>query len=258
MELPRRRLWPERPAAEFTIGLDLGQSRDYTALSAIERIRHESPSGIHVTYELRALERWPLGTRYPKIVADVAALLARAPLAPAESTLVVDRTGVGAAVCDLFVEAGLDPVQVTLTAGMAVSRAGRQVHLPKREAVHTALALLQTGRLTLAASLPLLETLVHELTNFAIKVDLRTGADRYESWRESVHDDLVLSLALACWVAQFWDPTETDEATAQSLQDYLGDAWQPWAQALPEEARRWGRINGHRGAYRERRRLPRA
>jgi hypothetical protein len=35
--------------------------------------------------------------------------------------------------------------------------------------------------------------------NFKVKVNLATGHDSYEAWRESVHDDLVLAVALACW-----------------------------------------------------------
>jgi hypothetical protein len=34
------------------------------------------------------------------------------------------------------------------------------------------------------------------------KVNIKTGHDSYESWRESVQDDLVLAVALGCWHAE--------------------------------------------------------
>jgi hypothetical protein len=51
---------------------------------------------------------------------------------------------------------------------------------------------LQSGRLKIARGLPEAETLVNELLNFKSKISA-AGHDSYEAWRESVHDDLVLS-----------------------------------------------------------------
>ena len=45
------------------------------------------------SYAVRFLRRWPLGTRYPAIVADVVGLLACPPLP--RSPLAIDQTGVG-------------------------------------------------------------------------------------------------------------------------------------------------------------------
>ncbi|MDD1753960.1 MAG: hypothetical protein LUQ38_12840 [Methanotrichaceae archaeon] len=41
-----------------------------------------------------------------------------------------------------------------------------------------------------------------ELLNFKVKIDPQTAHDSYSAWRESEHDDLVLSVALACWYAE--------------------------------------------------------
>jgi hypothetical protein len=38
-------------------------------------------------------------------------------------------------------------------------------------------------------------------------VNIATGNDSYEAWREGIHDDLVLSVALACWFAEQFKPT---------------------------------------------------
>lgn len=34
-----------------------------------------------------------------------------------------------------------------------------------------------------------------------MKINLKTAHDSYEAWHEGVHDDLVLSVALASWTA---------------------------------------------------------
>jgi len=51
----------------FIIGLDLGQSMDYSALVVVECQGTVSPH-----YAVRHLHRWPLQTSYPSIVQDVA------------------------------------------------------------------------------------------------------------------------------------------------------------------------------------------
>jgi hypothetical protein len=46
-----------------------------------------------------------------------------------------------------------------------------------------------------------------ELLNFRVTINLATGYDRYEAWREGDHDDLVLAAALAVWSARKPQPT---------------------------------------------------
>jgi len=40
------------------------------------------------------------------------------------------------------------------------------------------------------------------LLNFKVKIDPKTAHDSYESWRESIHDDMVLSAAMSTWYAE--------------------------------------------------------
>lgn len=72
-------------------------------------------------FELRHLERLALGTPYPAQVAYVAELLARPPLIGDGTSLVVDSTGVGRAVFDLFKRGGLSPQGITITGGQDAS-----------------------------------------------------------------------------------------------------------------------------------------
>ena len=91
----------------YSVGLDLGQSQDYTAIAVAERRNIPVPQGSrpHHVYAIPHLERFPLGTSYPAIVERVAEVLAMRELQGAR--LAVDSTGVGAAVVDLLWKVGL-------------------------------------------------------------------------------------------------------------------------------------------------------
>lgn len=188
----------------YVVGLDLGQAADFTALAVIERSAGAAGSD-HPVYAVRHLQRWPLRTAYTQLVSDVTQLLQRPPLKGATQALVVDATGVGAAVVDLFKEASLGAdnlVPVTITSGADVQgddRAGWRV--PKRDLVGVVQVLLQHRRLKIAASLREAETLLKELEGFRVKISA-AGNDTWGAWRDGTHDDLVLAVALACWYAE--------------------------------------------------------
>ena len=197
------------------LGVDLGQMNDFTALSVLqtqERPRHprwlvygvdsEPPGPAHRSYDLRYLERVALGTPYPAVVDQVQAMrehLARA----GEVSVVVDATGVGAPVVDLFEREGVPVIPVSITGGDTVGeRTGGGFTVPKRDLVTNLQALFQMQQLRIAEGLALADTFVKELANFRLKLNLVTGHDRFEALREGEHDDLVLSVALAGWYAE--------------------------------------------------------
>ena len=184
----------------FYIGLDLGQAQDYTALTVIER-KHFNYSLPREQYHVRHLERPKLGTPYPAIVEKVQDLM-QSPQLLNRTALVVDATGVGRPVVDLFRKAGLRPVAITITGGNSVGSGDGGYHVPKRDLVSTLQVLFQTGRLKVAGDLKLAPVLVDELLNFKVKINVKTAHDSYEAWREGIHDDLVLAVALACWYGE--------------------------------------------------------
>jgi hypothetical protein len=186
----------------FILSVDLGQANDYTAVSIVEQIRPQA--GGEAGYLLRYLHRPPLGTTYPAIVGQVLSLLDRAPLSRLQTPLVVDRTGVGAAVTDMFTAQGVRPRAITIHGGDGVTDTDPwNMRVPKRDLASTLVAVFQTERLKIAAGLELAPVLATELLNFKVKVNIQTGHDSYESWRESVHDDLVLSVAMGCWYGEY-------------------------------------------------------
>lgn len=175
-------------------GLDLGQAADYTAIAGLEAVERK---GKQPEYRLRHLERMPLRTPYPEIVERVRALLVLAP----ESQLVVDSTGVGRPVVDLFRHHDVYPVAVTITAGAAQTHDAQtnEWHVPKRALVSTLQVLLQSGRLKIAKRLPAAQALVTELTNF--KFRMTQSAHLTFDAKSGEHDDLVIAVALAAWRA---------------------------------------------------------
>lgn len=60
---------------------------------------------------------------------------------------------------------------------------------------------LQRGGLKIAAGLQYGETLVREMTSMEVRVTA-AGNEQFGAWREGTHDDLVFSVALACWCAR--------------------------------------------------------
>ncbi len=155
---------------------------------------------------VRHLERLPLGTPYPRVVERVGSILASPPLADRPTALVIDATGVGTGVVDMFVHAGLYPIPVSIHGGDKVlpqEPVGYRV--PKRDLVAAVQVLLQNERLKVARALPEAETLRRELQNFRVKIDPKTAHDSYSHWREAEHDDLVLAAALAAWFRGWWN-----------------------------------------------------
>lgn len=174
----------------FTVGIDLGQAFDYTAFAILEEKKLRR-------YDLRHVERHR-NVPYPALVDRTRELVSRL---RGHVSLAVDATGVGRPVVDMLEEARIpaDLYALTLTGGDAVQREGFRIRVPKRDVVSSVACLLQTGRLRIPRSLPGAEVLERELVRFRAKITL-SGHDTYEAWREADHDDLVLAVALGCWL----------------------------------------------------------
>ena len=183
----------------YLLGLDLGQAADFSALAIAER-----PGGFVAdpTYSVRDLRRWPLHTPYRTIIDDVRATLTANELRR-RASLVVDGTGVGRPIVEQFQEAITSAaiVPVLITGGSEQTYENGWWHTPKRNLASVLAVLLQNGRLKVASALAEAETLMKEMSNFRVKITL-AGNDTYSAWREGLHDDLVLAVALAAWAGE--------------------------------------------------------
>ncbi len=199
------------------VALDIGKQSDPTALSLLEwelpvfrpgMAQAPAPPVYHVV----TLKRWPLGTPYMEIGRKLVKFLELPELWGA--VLVIDRSGVGDAVAEIFIDQlnraqtkANGFVMVTITAGAEVTHVGPGAwRVAKVQLCSIIKMLLSTGRLVVLPGVPERKTLIDELQNFQIK--LTAAANETFEARQGRHDDMVLSVALGCWAAESldWNP----------------------------------------------------
>ncbi len=195
--------------SRYFVGLDLGQSQDFTAMAVLERAeltgQWDPVAYGHrkmVAERLRHLERVPLGTPYPEVVERVRAVTRSGELL-GQCHLAVDATGVGRPVVDLLRrgDLGCGILAAVITAGNAETMVKGYYHVPKRDLMVGLQVLLQRGALQIAAGLKFGRALVEEMTAMRVK-QTASGHEQFGAWREGEHDDLVFAVALAHWGAR--------------------------------------------------------
>src|SRR6516165_6017649 len=144
-------------------------------------------------YRVHHIERLPLRTPYPAQVARVAYIKNRL---PRDATLVIDDGG-SRGVGDMFVDAGLDPIRVSIVHGLDTHWNDRRVTVPKATLVSMLVARMHAGELFVHETLKDWPVLRRELLNFRPEIT-RTGVETWNA-RSGEHDDLVLSLSMAIW-----------------------------------------------------------
>lgn len=213
-------------AGDFFVGVDLGQSRDFTAIVVVERVDFVPPpatrtrNGTSVVavkhHHVRLCERPRLGTPYPDVVRRVRAIFDGIG-SPAD--LVVDASGVGRPVVDLFEQARVYPIAVTITGGDTAMQNGAAYRVPKRDLVSTLEVVLQERRLKIAQEMPDQSALVDELLNFRATF-ARSGHESFAAGG-SGHDDFVMALALAVWRSR-----TTERRPVQAPVSGVSEAWE--------------------------------
>jgi hypothetical protein len=187
----------------YSIGVDLGQQHDHTAIAIVESAERILDLRDPITYEhrrekrtrLRHLERIRLGTSYPDVVGNIKSIAA-SPALESRSTLIVDATGVGAPIVDLLKRAQLrcQVIPVTITSGDRPSSDGSAHRVPKRDLIAGLQVLFEDPSFDIAIGLAFTKPLVDELARMRATVSA-AGHDRYNGPK----DDLVLALSLAAW-----------------------------------------------------------
>ena len=177
--------------AKYTLGLDLGQQSDYTVLTVAEPVfKDNGELSIRVPY----MYRFPLRMSYVHIVEYISEFIENRKLL--DYVLVVDHTGVGRPVIDLFRDHNINSVGLTITGGHK-SRwvTGRDVTAPKLELISRLQMAIQCNTLEIAKGMKCLDILIKELINFTLRIG---NTIKMEAGSGS-HDDTVLSLAMAVW-----------------------------------------------------------
>ena len=149
---------------------------------------------------VRHLERIGLGTSYVDVVDRVRELVWSDALR-GKTKLVVDATGAGAPVVDLFrkdeeLKRACELLAVTITSGTVAGRGPKKGdwQVPKQDLMTGLVLMLEAGKLGIARGLEEAGRLVEELVRYG----------REEGFR----DDLALALALACWKVRMDYPAD--------------------------------------------------
>jgi len=225
------------------IGVDLGQSADYTAISygvyggekQIVPLSEtdensqpvEKPVRMEPVIHIRYLERLQLGTPYETQVDRLRKIYDRVKTDTGKvPMLIVDGTGVGRAVVEMIQKAGMHPIVVTVTGGNTVTKTGRDWHVPKKELVSPAIVGIQNGTVQIARSLEHAELLKKEMQDFKLKINIATGNESFEAWRESTHDDLVFSVSLVVYA--FRTSTEPGVCARTIIPSKYNEGRTPW------------------------------
>jgi len=206
------------PVIFLTIGMDLGQRRDPTAIAVLELIDHTTNRAApSFRYETRHIERLPLGTKYPAVAARLAEVQRNATQAAYQAhfnrtgsadvriavTTFIDATGAVPAL-DMFREQGLDVVPCFFTHGDRRTEQGDTVTIGKAWLVNRLQSLAQADRLHLPPGHPEAAAMMRELQDYEIRVD-GDANDRYGAFKVGTHDDLVTALGLAAqWSPPAW------------------------------------------------------
>lgn len=202
-----------KPEEAYVMGSDLGQSQDPTAIAVLhhtrtpldswttDMVRRTIRQDVEEFYDIEHAERVPLNTSYPDVVEHIRQLLDRPPLRD-RCDLVIDESGVGRAVGDMFEAAGLRPIRVTITSGIDAVRQPERPRcwsVGKPYLISGVDARLHSGELRFAAEIGEASALAEELKDFRRHVT-DAGRATYQA-RTGRHDDLVLAVAIALWWA---------------------------------------------------------
>lgn len=205
----------------YYIGVDIGQAYDYSAIAGLkvhQRFREKSslpgtiqyehePQMIVSNYQLKILEQIPIGTKYQEIVRMLQKITEHIEIARAHY-LIVDMTGVGRPVVEMMRDAGLAPIGVQITSGYAIGENDYGYNVPKKDIVATLLTIYQNGRIEEPEDNEFVPIFEEQLKSFHYKINPR-GHETFQAERESIHDDLVLAVALAAWYAERSEAPET-------------------------------------------------
>jgi hypothetical protein len=208
---------------EFLFGLDLGCAADFSVLTVIEQSWDQDDRW---QLDVRDALKYPLRTSYPKVVENVKRIVESPACRPLldipppgdmggpirrirapRPRLVIDGTGVGEGIVELFIAAGIDAdlIPVKITGGTTASKQkwpsdyGLECfNVAKVQLVAALQAALQTGRLLFAPEMNERRAMIDELAKFTKRTTPK-GNETFAAERD--HDDVVMSLAIAVWVA---------------------------------------------------------
>jgi phage FluMu gp28-like protein len=195
--------------SRYFLGVDLGKYQDYTALALVEKRterlygmdwvrRAQREEGVEVRYLLRMMRRLQQGTSYERVVEEVKRVADGVEKA-GRCEVVVDATGLGAAVVEMLERGVRRVAPVVITGGETARGDGRSSWVPKKDLMSQLAVALEKRELRGAREIRERGLVERELKEMRITRGA-SGGEKYGS-PAGGHDDLVMALALACWRA---------------------------------------------------------
>ena len=147
-------------------------------------------------FQIGMIRRLPLGTDYNAVVATVHELLRHC---PSGTDLVIDGTGIGKPVADMFKYKGVLPWCVTTTAGIeqTIEHGRCTANVPKLMLISRVQSLLFEQRLKVQSDLPEAEAFLEELRDF--RVEFSASGNMTFNAKSGRHDDMINAAAVATW-----------------------------------------------------------
>lgn len=124
---------------------------------------------------------------------------------------IIDGTGIGEAVYDIYTSVGLDPLKIIFTSGETVSVEQKRekpsqrfgtvsgYKVPKVDMVSAAQVVFQQGRIRFAEDIEYRDECFQQLQAFVGKVNEKTHNVKYENLTDEIHDDFVVNILMASW-----------------------------------------------------------
>lgn len=189
-------------------GLDLGQSRDHSALCAVEKVRLDPPVYRRKwQYIVRLLNEYSLGLDYTDQVAEFVKVLSHPALR--KSRVAVDYTGVGRPVYDMLAKARppvlLFPMLTHAGKESTFDEDTREIHVPKLDVVTNLQILIQLGLIHAHPKLPTYERLTKQFEKYKLRMKespLRKKKTETFGAESGFNDDLVSAVMTACWLGE--------------------------------------------------------
>lgn len=208
----------ELPDVEYIIGQDIAKKVDYTT-TVIHRIVPELIKGT-TTNRIYKFEdvvfRDKRQLKYTELPVYTKELLESLDLA-GNSVLLVDGTGVGEAVYDLYEDAALDPLKIIFGSGESVSVQRQRDKgnwstsrfgsisayvVPKVDLVGSLQVYVQQGKLRQAEGLAFMADVENQYRNFVGRINEKTKYVKYGNSSDEIHDDWVVADAMCTWYTQ--------------------------------------------------------
>jgi hypothetical protein len=197
------------------ISIDWGRKQDHTAITYLER------EGDYPRWTFTVVEaiRYPLGTKFHSVLADVQTKPGPPGWQDSEHTLIIDASGIGDVLLEDMRREGLNPVGMIITGGGSASRDERdhRVWHVARNILVTTLKQRLGDTLHLRCSTDMAVLIAQEAAN--MQYTITSALHEHTEPRQGKHDDLLLSVSMAVWLGTNEGPPgyEIPQAEMQEL-----------------------------------------